>query len=47
MIGTAGDLVVVTVSGVLLADFPAVFFHIFHWYLSWNTDKLTLTNPSQ
>ena len=21
----------------LLADFPAVFFHISHWYLSWNT----------
>ena len=20
-----------------LADFPAVFFHISHWYLSWNT----------
>ena len=23
--------------GVLVADFPAVFFHISHWYLSWNT----------
>ena len=23
--------------GVSLADFPAVFFHISHWYLSWNT----------
>ena len=21
----------------ILADFPAVFFHISHWYLSWNT----------
>ena len=21
----------------LIADFPAVFFHISHWYLSWNT----------
>ena len=20
-----------------VADFPAVFFHISHWYLSWNT----------
>ena len=20
-----------------IADFPAVFFHISHWYLSWNT----------
>ena len=26
-----------------VADFPAVFFHISHWYLSWNTN---LTNPS-
>ena len=23
-----------------LADFPAVFFHISHWYLSWNKSKL-------
>ena len=23
--------------GFKLADFPAVFFHISHWYLSWNT----------
>ena len=22
-----------------VADFPAVFFHIFHWYLSWNKSK--------
>ena len=22
---------------LVLADFPAVFFHISHWYLSWNT----------
>ena len=24
-------------ASVSLADFPAVFFHISHWYLSWNT----------
>ena len=24
--------------GRYLADFPAVFFHISHWYLSWNTN---------
>ena len=24
-------------GGYPLADFPAVFFHISHWYLSWNT----------
>ena len=23
--------------GFGIADFPAVFFHISHWYLSWNT----------
>ena len=23
--------------GKVVADFPAVFFHISHWYLSWNT----------
>ena len=25
-----------------LADFPAVFFHISDWYLSWTTDKSKL-----
>ena len=27
--------------GVTLADFPAVFSHISHWYLSWNNLYLT------
>ena len=26
-------------SRLPLADFPAVFFHISHWYLSWNTNN--------
>ena len=25
--------------GMELADFPAVFFHISHWYFSWNKSK--------
>ena len=32
------------IHGSVVEDFPAVFFHISHWYLSWNTEQLT--NPS-
>ena len=30
-----------------LADFPAVFFHISHWYLSWNTNWQLTTDKSK
>ena len=28
-------------DGDVVADFPAVFFHISRWYLSWNTQLST------
>ena len=35
-----------TIAGQNRADFPAAFFHISHWYLSWNTTDKSKSQES-